>query len=112
MPPVASNVGHSKQRADAEPSRSDVPTKEHEATKRVALVFGSFRGGGVARSILRTAHGLIARHVSVDLVVGRLHGDLIGEAPPQARIIELEPAARWKANGSACCAMRPRWTAV
>ena len=58
----------------------------------------------MARSILRTAHGLIARHVSVDLVVGRLHGDLIGEAPPQARIIELEPAARWKANAYALAA--------
>lgn len=59
-------------------------------TGRIALVFGSFRGGGVARSMLRTAEGLISRGYQVDLVVGRAEGDLLGEVPAGAGVVELD----------------------
>lgn len=48
---------------------------------RIALVFGSFRGGGVARVMLRLAGALANRGVDVQLVVGRTTSDLAGEVP-------------------------------
>jgi glycosyltransferase involved in cell wall biosynthesis len=57
---------------------------------RIALVFGSFRGGGVARSMLRTAEGLVSSGYRVDLVVGRAEGDLLDEVPAGADVVELE----------------------
>ena len=68
------------------------------APYRIALVFGSFRGGGVARAMLRTARGFLARGFAVDLVVGRAQGDLRDEIPEQAGIIELERASKWRAR--------------
>lgn len=57
---------------------------------RIALVFGSFRGGGVARSMLRTAEGLMSCGYQVDLVVGRAEGDLLEEVPAGAGVVELD----------------------
>ena len=69
------------------PERTDVyvmPT--------VALVFGSFRGGGVARVMLRLAAALLERDIAVHLVVGRHQGELLEEIPVGATVIELATA--------------------
>ncbi|MFO1432288.1 MAG: glycosyltransferase [Candidatus Competibacteraceae bacterium] len=71
---------------------------------RIALVFGSFRGGGVARAMLRMARGFLARGFAVDLVVGRAQGDLYNEIPEQAGIIELERASKWRARAQVLAA--------
>jgi glycosyltransferase involved in cell wall biosynthesis len=75
----------------------------HES-RRIALVFGSFRGGGVARSMLRSAEGLLARGFAVDLVVGRAQGDLVNEVPDQAKVVELERCSAWQARAGAIAA--------
>lgn len=56
---------------------------------RVALVFGSFRGGGVARVMLRLAGALTDRGVDTHLIVGRCKGELIGEVPTRATVHAL-----------------------
>jgi glycosyltransferase involved in cell wall biosynthesis len=60
----------------------------------VALLFGSFRGGGVARTMLRAARGFLDRGYAVDLVVGRDRGDLKVEAPAQANTVVLSQASK------------------
>ncbi len=77
----------------------DLSTHSFRSTgggRRVALLFGSFRGGGIGRSMLRAAEELLARGFEVDLVVGRKSGDLMGEVPKNARVIELEQASKWR----------------
>lgn len=63
---------------------------------RVALLFGSFRGGGVARMMVQTAHELLGRGFAVDLVVGRLKGDVLKDVPKNATVVELDSASRWQ----------------
>jgi len=56
---------------------------------RIALVFGSFRGGGVARVMLRLAGALADRGVDTHLIVGRRKGELIAEVPARVTVHEL-----------------------
>ncbi|MGD9512400.1 MAG: glycosyltransferase, partial [Geminicoccaceae bacterium] len=60
------------------------------AGRRIALLFGSFRGGGVGTSFLRLADGLIAAGYEVDLVVGRERHDLAHMVPSAARVVMLD----------------------
>ena len=55
-----------------------------------------FSGGGMERSMLRLAEGLIGRGVAVDFVVGRAEGELLGEVPKAARVIELPKMPVWR----------------
>jgi glycosyltransferase involved in cell wall biosynthesis len=71
------------------------------AVQRIALVFEDFAGGGVQRSMLRTADELVGRGFAVDLVVGRAAGPLLSEVPPQARVVELERSSRWRLRAGA-----------
>jgi glycosyltransferase involved in cell wall biosynthesis len=52
-----------------------------------------FSGGGMERSMLRLAEGLIGRGVAVDFVVGRAEGELLGEVPQSARVVPLASTA-------------------
>src|SRR3954469_16952081 len=61
--------------------------------RRIALLFGSFRGGGVGTSFLRLAEELLGRGFAVDLVVGKERGDLAGLVPPAARVVTLDRAS-------------------
>ncbi len=69
------------------------------AGPRVCLLFGSFRGGGVGRTMLRAAQGFLARGCAVDLVVGRRRGDLLGEVPAGARVVVLKRSAKLTTPG-------------
>jgi glycosyltransferase involved in cell wall biosynthesis len=60
------------------------------ASCRIALLFGSFRGGGVGTSFLRLADALLARGHEVDLVVGRERRDLAHMVPTAARVVVLD----------------------
>jgi glycosyltransferase involved in cell wall biosynthesis len=60
--------------------------------RRVALVFHGLNGGGLERSMLRVGAGLMTRGFTVDVVVGRAKGELLGEVPPGARIVQLDKA--------------------
>jgi glycosyltransferase involved in cell wall biosynthesis len=71
--------------------------RDEAPTRRVALVFGSFKSGGVARVMLLAAHELIARNFAADLVVGRTDGTLRSEVPERATVVELARAAKLKA---------------
>lgn len=62
---------------------------------RIALLFGSFRGGGVGRARLRIAGELPNRGPRVDLIVGRAAGDLLPEVPDGADVIELRRSSAW-----------------
>jgi len=86
------------------PESADLPPASAAVPYRIALVFGSFRGGGVARAMLRTAQELLARGFAVDLVVGRAQGDLRTEVPEKAGIIELERTSKWRARAQALAA--------
>jgi glycosyltransferase involved in cell wall biosynthesis len=57
--------------------------------RRVAIVMHGFSGGGMERSMLRLAEGLLARGVAVDFVVGRAEGEVLGDVPQAARIVPL-----------------------
>jgi glycosyltransferase involved in cell wall biosynthesis len=65
--------------------------------RRIALVFHGFAGGGLERSILQLAEGLMERGFAVDIVVGGTTGVLLREVPPNARIVELQKAHPWRA---------------
>jgi glycosyltransferase involved in cell wall biosynthesis len=69
--------------------------------RRIALVFEDFAGGGVQRTMLRTADGLVGRGFAVDLVVARAAGPLHSEVSPQARIAEIPRSSLWRAGGYA-----------
>ena len=69
----------------------------------MALLFGSFRGGGVGTSFLRLADELVARGLAVDLVVGKERHDLQHMAPAAARVVTL---ARASALGTYALALR------
>lgn len=60
--------------------------------KRIALLLPSLRGGGAERVALTLAEGLLALGDSVDLVLGQAHGELLGDVPAQARVVDLDAA--------------------
>jgi glycosyltransferase involved in cell wall biosynthesis len=64
---------------------------------QVTLLFASFSGGGVERSMLRLADAFAARGVAVDLVVGQARGELRADVSPGARIVELGKTPLWRA---------------
>ncbi len=68
--------------------------REGNGGRGVTLLFGSFRGGGVARTMLRAARGFVDRGYAVDVVVGRDRGDLKGEVPAEAGVIVLRQSAK------------------
>jgi glycosyltransferase involved in cell wall biosynthesis len=76
--------------------RSEQPSSQ----RRVALLFGSFRTGGVARMRLHAAREFLARGFAVDLVVSHKRGDLLGAVPEGARVIELERSSLWRARAA------------
>jgi glycosyltransferase involved in cell wall biosynthesis len=78
----------------------DLRTEPQSSIRRVALLFGSFRTGGVARMRLHLARDLLARGFAVDLVVTRKRGDLLGAVPEGARVIELERSPLWRARAA------------
>ena len=65
---------------------------------RLALLFGSFRGGGVGTSFLALAEELLGRGHQVDLVVGKAKGDLAERVPTAARIVPLARAEGWRTS--------------
>ena len=56
---------------------------------RLALLFGSFRGGGVSTSFLALAREFLDRGHAVDLLVGKPQGDLAHLVPAAARVVPL-----------------------
>lgn len=60
--------------------------------RRVALLFGSFGGGGVVRTMLRAARGFVDRGYAVDVVVGRDRGGLRDRVPAEAEVVVLKRA--------------------
>ena len=79
---------------------ADLHAERHSSPRRVALLFGSFRTGGVARMTLHAAREFLARGFTVDLVVTRTRGDLVGAVPEGARVIELERSPLWRARAA------------
>jgi len=69
-------------RATADPTTPD-------GARRVAIVMHGFSGGGMERSMLQLAEGLIAHGLAVDFVVSRADGELLDQVPPLARIVPL-----------------------
>ena len=57
------------------------PGPAFKPDRRVALMFKNLGGGGVQRSMLRLAQGLIGRGLAVDLMVDQAQGDLMDEVP-------------------------------
>jgi glycosyltransferase involved in cell wall biosynthesis len=82
------------------------PREATRAARRVALVFASFSGGGIERSMLELSRALVAQGVAVDLVVGEAKGELIGEIPAQVTVVEAEPAPFWRVRLAALAADR------
>ena len=72
--------------------------------KRIAVLFGSFRAGGVARAMLLAAREFVRRGFVVDIVVGRSKGEYREEVPEGARIVELEANSKLAALGCAVLA--------
>jgi glycosyltransferase involved in cell wall biosynthesis len=79
---------------------ADLHAERHSSPRRVALLFGSFRTGGVGRVSLHAAREFLARGFAVDLVVTRKRGDLLGAIPEGARVIELERCSLWRARAA------------
>ncbi len=80
----------------SQPSMTEAGGRRSGSGRRVALVFHGFNGGGLERSMLRLGAGLMARGFAVDVVVGRAQGELLGEVPPGARIVQLDKAPLWR----------------
>jgi len=82
-----------------------------EGVRRVAIVMHGFSGGGMERSMLRLAEGLIGRGVAVDFVVGQAKGELLGEVPAGARTVPLTktPVFWTKARARVLVAQPSAW---
>ena len=85
------------------------PSAPGGAQPHVAILFGSFRAGGIGRSVLRLATGLLERGCKVDLVVGRRYGQLLAAAPPAATIVELARGSKLRSYGLALAADPGGW---
>ena len=95
------NAGSVTESSAAAPRYAATAANAHvgpQSRRRVALLFGSFRTGGVARMRLHAAREFLARGFAVDLVVTRNRGDLAGAVPEGARVIELERSSLWRAR--------------
>jgi glycosyltransferase involved in cell wall biosynthesis len=92
---------------DADDQHRALLVKDGIGAPLVAILFGSFRGGGVGRTMLRAAAGFLGRGFAVDLVVGRKRGDLLAEAPAEARIVVLKRAAKLTTRTYILAADRP-----
>jgi len=57
---------------------------------RIALFFSSLRGGGVERVMLNLARGLLAKGHTVDLVLVQAAGELLGQVPDGANLVDLK----------------------
>jgi glycosyltransferase involved in cell wall biosynthesis len=81
-------------------SRSQTLTEDGGAPRsgrRLTLLFASFSGGGVERSMLRLGQAFMARGLAVDLVVGQAKGELRTDVAPGARVVELSKKGLWRA---------------
>jgi glycosyltransferase involved in cell wall biosynthesis len=76
---------------------------------RVALLFASFSGGGVERSMLRLGDAFMARGLAVDLVVGQARGELRADVPPSARIVALDKRSVWRTLAEGLAAEPQGW---
>lgn len=56
---------------------------------RIALVLPDLRGGGAERVRLLLAAEFLERGLSVDLVLGRVSGELLSDVPEACRIVDL-----------------------
>jgi glycosyltransferase involved in cell wall biosynthesis len=91
------------------PEPSTMPASDRRPGQRIAFVLHGFAGGGMERSMLRLAEGLIARGFGVDFVVAEAKGELAGEVPPTARIVELDRMRLWWARAHGCAADPGAW---
>jgi glycosyltransferase involved in cell wall biosynthesis len=82
------------------------PSQAIRAGRRVAFVFAGFAGGGIERSMLALSKALLAQGLAVDLVVGGAEGELIGEVPEQATVVEAKPSPLWRVRLAALAADR------
>ena len=82
------------------------PSQTTRPGRRVALVFASFSGGGIERSMLKLSRALLAQGLAVDLVVGEAEGELTAEVPQQATVVEAEPSSLWRVRFAALAADR------
>ena len=82
------------------------PSQATRAARRVAFVFAGFAGGGIERSMLALSKALLAQGLAVDLVVGGAEGELIGEVPERAMVVEAKPSSLWRGRLAALAADR------
>jgi glycosyltransferase involved in cell wall biosynthesis len=82
------------------------PSQAIRASRRVAFVFAGFDGGGIERSMLALSKALLAQGLAVDLIVGGAEGELTGEVPEQATVVEAKPSPLWRARLAALAADR------
>ena len=60
-----------------------------EPATRIALLLPDLTGGGVERTAVSLAQGLIERGIAVDLVLCRVRGPLLAEVPSEVRVMPL-----------------------
>jgi glycosyltransferase involved in cell wall biosynthesis len=85
------------------------PSSTRGQQPHLAILFGSFRAGGIGRSVIRLTTGLLERGCRVDLVVGRRQGQLLAAAPPAATIVELTQSSKLRSYGLALAADPGGW---
>src|SRR5690606_16726467 len=91
-------------------SKASLPLRPDEPPgPRVGLVLHNLGGGGIQRSMLRLAEGLISRGFAVDFVVSKAEGALLEEVPKRARIIELDKVHLWRARARGLAADPAAW---
>src|SRR3954452_25044841 len=97
--PPSSGGGRASSRSGARPtpiSRRCSAMAENPAAFRVALLLPSLAGGGVERSTLALARGLLERGAAVDLLLGRAEGPLRDAVPAGVRVVPLRAAPGWQ----------------
>ena len=57
---------------------------------RIALLLPDLTGGGVERTAVSLAQGLLDRGIEVDLVLCRVRGPLLAELPGAVRVVPLK----------------------
>jgi glycosyltransferase involved in cell wall biosynthesis len=76
----------------SEPRAPEIAATPDRARPRIALFTTKMEGGGIQRVLATLARAFLARGIAVDVLLVSRRGELLGELPREARVLEMRSA--------------------